>query len=449
MNQLLANLEDWQCLNDTQTELLTEHFHQAARLSQSIYLSQQRWQVYVNALAVLGFERWLQLRAPDLNLRVEESLIWQPNYANLLSSACNIWVDNFKLCILTSSNLTDENSIPFAVFDVPCFTAHLYVLMQVLEEQQQVAVSGFISYEDYCRYQQTANLKVEQDWTYTIPENWFNSDANGLLLNLRCLSADAIQLPVITSVSLNNHVVKGVGIGEQGVGRKENNNQEIDSVTVLKQKLIKLESQLKNKYPWQLLTVEEGCTLFNSSELIDFAYKAAAPSPLQPLINVSYWLNNQIDAITTELGWVLMPSLKLSAIRSLENFDRIRSGLEQRGVHIPAMARGAYRDLECGNSTNLRLYAITWVLSENSENSEWVLLVALGSQSQASMPETLKLEVRDETELLIEQELKDTSQAILYAQVIGNYGERFYVNVTVNEETLIEIPPFGFKLEIR
>ena len=426
MIQPLPNLEDWQSLNETQTELLAEHFHQAARLSQSIYLSQQRWQVYVNALAVFGFERWLKERSPDLNLRIDESFIWQPKYANLLPSACNIWVDNFKLCILTSSNLTNEHSIPFAVFDVPRFTAHLYILMQVMEEQQQVAVSGFISYEDFCRYQQTAELEVEQDWTYTIPENWFNSDANALLLNLRCLSADAIHLPV-----------------------NVNANQQIETATALKQKLLKFESQLQNKYPWQLLTVKEGFDLLNNSELIDLTYKLVAPSPIQPLINVGYWLNNKIDAMTTELGWVLMPSLKLSAIRSLENFDRVRSGLEQQGVHIPTMAMGAYRDLECGDSTSLRVYAITWLLSEKSDNSEWVLLVALGSQPQAKMPETLKLEVRDETQLLFEEELKDTNQGILYAQVIGNYGERFCVNITVDEDILIEIPPFGFELEIR
>jgi len=428
MKQPLSNSEitdslGWQFLNETQTELSTEHFHKAARLSQSIHFSQQRWQVYINALGVLGFEKWLQERAPDLHIHSEQSSIWQPEYANVLSAACNILVDNFKLCIIIGSNLIDEHSIPFAVFDIPRFASHLYILMQVVEEKEQVTVSGFMSYEQYCRYRETTQLQVEEDWTYTIPQNWFNSDSNALLLNLRCLSSDAIELPIAQ------------------------NNSEADTITALKQKLIKLESQLKNKYPWQLLTVQEGIDLLNNSELIDWVYEAVAPSPIQPLINVGYWLSNRIDEITAELGWVLMPSLRLSEIRSLENFDQVRTGLEQQGVHIPAIARGAYRDLECNESTSLRLYAITWVLSETSENPEWVLLVALGSQPQTIMPKTLKLEVRDETELLFEQELKDTSQGILYAQVVGNWGERFWVNVTVDEETVIEIPPFGFELE--
>ena len=192
-NSELTDLLDWECLNETQTELLTEHFQQAARLSQSIHFSQQRWQVYINALAVLGFQEWLKERAPDLQLSTEQSSIWQPEYANLLPAACNIWVDNFKICIITGSNLIDEHNIPFAVFDIPRFTAHFYVLMQVIEEKEQVAIIGFISYEQYCRYQQTAQLPIESDWTYSIPQSWFNSESNALLLNLRCLSADAIQ----------------------------------------------------------------------------------------------------------------------------------------------------------------------------------------------------------------------------------------------------------------
>ncbi|AFY57569.1 Protein of unknown function (DUF1822) [Rivularia sp. PCC 7116] len=423
LNSDFIDLFDLQSLNETRIELLTEHLRKAARLSQSISNVQQRWQVYINALAVLGFEQWLFERAPDLQIESEQSSIWQPKYANLLPAGCNIWIDKFKLCIITGSNLIDEHSIPFAIFDIPDFAAHLYVLMQVVESKQQVAISGFLSYEQYCQYRQAAKLQIEQDWTYTIPQTCFNQDANDLLLNLRCLAADAIQLPLSTNIAP-------------------------ETVRILKQKLLKLKSQLKHKYPWQLLTVEEGITLLSSPELIDWVYENSAPSPIQPLINVANWLGNQVDAMTTELGWILMPSLRLSEMRSLENFDQVRTGLEQQGVQIPVTARGAYQDLECNEDSSLRLYAITWLLdSTTRDKPEWILLVVLGSQPQSSMPKTLKLELRDETQLLFEQNLKDTSQGILYAQVVGNYGERFWINITINEEIVVEIPPFAFELE--
>lgn len=420
-NSELTDLLDWECLNETQTELSTEHFQQAASLSQSIHFSQQRWQIYINALAVLGFEQWLKERAPDLQLRIEQSCIWQPEYANLLPAACNIWVDNFKICIITGSNLIEEHRIPLAVFDIPRFTAHFYILMQVIEEQEQVAITGFLSYEQYLNYQQTAQLPIESDWTYTIPQSWFNSDSNALLLNLRCLSANAIQLPVIQD------------------------NSEVDN-TALQQKLLNLDSRLHNQNIWQLLTVQEGINLLNNSELVNWVYQTITPSPIQPLINAGNWLNDKVDEITQELGWLLIPSLKLSKLRSSKDFKQVRTALKQQGVNIPADAKGAIRDLECNENKYLRLYAITWLLNENSDNSEWVLLIVLGSQPQKTMPKTLKLEVRDETELLFVQEVKDTSRGILYAQVVGNQGEPFWVNITVDEHTLIEIPPFGFEL---
>ncbi len=419
----LTDLLDWQSLNETHTELSPEHFQKAARLCKSIPLPQQSWQVYLCALGVLGFEQWLNQRAPDLHLQQRNATIWQPPYANLIAAACNISVGNFKLCLVTASNLTEEQSIPFAVFDIPDFAAHFYVLMQVEEEEEQVAVSGFMSYEQYQKYKESEGLQIDTDWTYTLPSTTFNPDPDALLLNLRCLEADTIRLPFPLAAVENNTIV------------------------ALRQKLTNLKSGLQTQHPSQLLTVKEGTTLLSNPDLIDWAYQAASGSFAPPLINVGYWLRNRIDAVAQELGWMLMPpSLVLLKMRSLsDNFHKIRAGLEKQGIHIPPEARGAYRDLGYERG-GFRLYAITWVLSETSE-PEWMLLIVLGSQPQAQMPKTLKLKVRDETQPLFTQSLSDTRQGILYAQVIGNWDERFWVTVTADDEAVFEIPPFGLKLE--
>lgn len=426
INQPTSNLDfndyfDWHSLNDTRTELLPEHLQQALRLSQSIHLSQQRWSIYLCALGTLGFEQWLKERAPDLEIHSDSASIWHPATANLLAAACNIQVGAFKICVITASIFNDQHSIPNAVFDIPDFAAHFYVLMQVEEEEQQAAISGFMNYEQYLNYQATARLQVEQDWTYTLPQTWFNSDPNALLLNLRCLNPNAIQLPAnIPSIQTN-------------------------TVVALKQKLARIKPQLQNQHPWELLTVNEGITLLSNPSLMNWVYKATTPSVVQPLINVGLWLNNQIDTVAQELGWMLMPLPALSQLRSLqENFDQIRASLEQQGVYIPSSARGAFRDLD-SEQGSLRMYAITWELTETPDNPEWTLLIALGCQPQTQIPNTLTLEVRDETQQLFEQSLSDTSQGILYAQVIGNWNERFWVTVTA-DDAVFEIPPFGLEL---
>ena len=252
-------------LNETRTELLPEHFQKAAQLSQSIPLSQQRWQVYLCALGVLGFEEWLKQRVDDLEVDIDLASIWQPAYANLFSAASNIRVGKFKICLLTASNFTNEHSVPFAVFNIPDFAAHFYVLMQVNEEQNQVEISGFINYEQFCNYQAStqasAKLQINPDWTYNIPQTWFNPDANTLLLNLRCLDANAIQLPVATSAIEND-------------------------IKLLQQKLIKLKSQLQTRHLWELLTIPEAKILLSNPDLINWIYKISSTSPLHLLINV-------------------------------------------------------------------------------------------------------------------------------------------------------------------
>lgn len=428
INNPTSNLDftddfDWYSLNQTQTELLPEHLQRSLSLTESIHLSQQRWAVYLCALGTLGFEQWLKERAPDLEIQIDSASIWQPAIANLVAAACNIQVGAFKICVITASVFNDQHSIPHAVLEIPDFAAHFYVLMQVQEEEQQVAISGFINYEQYRSHQQTAKLQIERDWTYTLPQSLFNSNPNALLLNLRCLNPDAIQLPANIPV-------------------------EINKVVALKQKLIRLKPQLKKQYIWDLLTVNESITLFSNPDLINWVYQAAKPSLLQPIINVGSWLNNQIDTVTQELGWLLMPLPAFSEMRSVrslqESFDPIRASLEQQGVYIPASARGAYRDLDSPQSS-IRMYAITWEVTETPDNPEWTLLIVLGSQPQSTIPNTLTLEVRDETQQLFEQSLTDPSQGILYSQVIGSLNEQFSVIVTA-DDNVFEIPPFGLGL---
>jgi len=416
------DLIDWDCFNESRIELQPKDWQKSGHLSQSINQPEQRWQVYLCGLGVLGFQQWLQERGFNPNqININQSSVCQPAYANLIAAACNIQVGHFRVCLITASKFTNQHSFPFAVFDIPKLTAHFYILMQVDEEQNQVAVSGFINYEQYLHYQTTSNLEIESDWTYTLPESLFNQDINTLLLNLRCLDADAIQLPTKLTTSQTEKLA-------------------------LQQKLEIIKPQLQTKQIWELLTPKEGKILLNNPELINWVYEASSPSLIQPLINVGLWLKNQIDTVAQELGWMLMPSFIPSQMRDLnQGFDTIRSSLEAKGVHIPITASGAFRDLDsdCGS---LRLYAIMWVLEQTSDTQEWMLMITLGSQLHTAMPKNIKLEICDDTQTIFSDVLVDTSQSLLYAQVIGTINESFQVTVTV-EDTVFEVPRFGMNWE--
>lgn len=401
------DLPDWSALNPAQVELSPKQMQQAAQYSQSVQYPDQRWKVYQSALGMLGFEQWLTERSPELRTRFEEASIVRSSYANLIAEVTQIQVGAFKICVIPISD-ADQIDVSIAVFELPEFTAHFYVLTQAIDEEERVAISGFLTYDQFRQHQ--SGLQANSDWTYTLSLDWFNTDANSLLLNLRCLDADAIRLPAL---------------------------ERSRSTIALREKLATL--NLQNQAPWEVLTPEEGLTLLSDPTLVDSLYA------VQPPMNVGLWLSNQMDTIAQQFGWMWMPTL--SAVRSLrEDFDSIRSTLEQQGIQIPAIARGAYRTLR-SNQGSFRLYAVTWLVSEAADQREWMLLVALGAEPNTTMPSSLKLSIRDDSVLLFEQTLEERDRSVLYAQVLGNCDETFRVTITANQSDVFEIPPFGFDLD--
>ncbi|MGG6268891.1 DUF1822 family protein [Leptolyngbya sp. AN03gr2] len=400
----------WDALDRAQIELLPEQIQQAAQFSSLILDFEQCWQAYLAALATFGFQQWIRERSPELNTQFDQASIWREGYANLMAEACNIQVGAFKVCLIPVGNQIDHQiKVSIAAFDLPEFVAHFYVLVQVLEEEEKVGIVGFLNYNQF--RQHLGALNPLSDWTYAVPFDWFNPNASALLLNFRCLEPSAMRLPVLEAPR---------------------------STIALREKLAT--QNLRDQLPWTVLSIEEGLTLLSDPSLVKLLYSDDPPS-----INVGLWFRDQIDEIAQNLGWLLLPSPGLPSLRSLEDdFEGIRSFLESEGVDIPATARGAYQILQFGQE-RFRLYAVTWIPLETS--SEWVLLIALSTEPGSLMPQSLKLSIQDETEILFERTLQENNESVVYAQVLGSRNERFRVTVTVNQTNILEIPPFGFQVD--
>ncbi|NJR65653.1 MAG: DUF1822 family protein [Leptolyngbyaceae cyanobacterium CRU_2_3] len=187
--------EHWESQPPRVMTLLPEQVQQAADWCQPVSNPNQQWQVYLNALALLGFKQWLHQRAPELTLIDEQCSIQYPIYASLINAVYHLQVGEFKLCILAIGSLTDTQiSIPRAVLDLPEFAAHWYVLVEVLEDAEQACVYGCSSYDTLA--QQVDSLSVELDWNYAVPLQWFTLEPDVLLLSLRCLNSQAMSLPI-------------------------------------------------------------------------------------------------------------------------------------------------------------------------------------------------------------------------------------------------------------
>lgn len=412
---------------------------QAVQLSHPIRREAQQWQTYLNALALFGFEQWLSERAAELPINREHCSVLQPQYANVMEVVCNLRVGEFNLCLVAIGSLSDQTiDLPRAVVDLPEFTAHFYVVLEILEEQEQAKVWGFLRHDQLISLRQSVNLPAERDWTYALPAAWFDYNPDHLLLHLRCLEPAAIPLPQAPT-------------------------NRLATLAAMQAELMALLPRLQSPDAqlWQVLTWEQGAAVLTSPELLDWLYQLQtkdAPSLIrrstdvlqlltQPAMNLGRWLQDELDEIAQSLSWVLLPSLPTATtpLRSPgEEIDVILTQLGRTGMAIPSQARGGYKDLSLAEAP-LRLYIVTWPHLSPENVPEWTLLLILGAQSGHNLPHGTRLRVSDQTDVLLERVLEqNVNDSHLYARVAGTWDEKFLVTLGLDSGPALTLPPFTF-----
>ncbi len=444
--QMKLDLEFEVFSSDETIELSPAIIQQALNLSSKISNEQRQWQTYLNVLALGGFEEWLASRTTDLTLNSANCSVFKPALANALDAVAHLSVGEFKLCLLVTGSLTDEEvSLPRVLVDLPEFIPHFYVLVEVQEELETASIQGFLSYSQLQAQQDKQRLIPETDWTYSLPLTWFEGSPDDLLLNLRCLEPTAITLPEPD---------------------KERPMQLARMRSQLEALLPKLQSP--DTELWQVLTWEQGAVVLTHPELLHWVYQiqhSSSPTPIasvqkhladtlqlltQPAVNAGRWLMGELDELAQELSWVLLPTVApMRALRSpVEEFEAIVTQLRQKYEQIPLEARGAYRDLRLGGMP-LRLYAVTWPLYSEA-TPEWTLLLILGAMPGTHLPLGVQLRVSDQTGILVQQVLDPQQQdSYFFTRVVGNLEEKFIVTVSLPSGIEQTLPPFSFNPEAR
>jgi hypothetical protein len=418
------------------------HIESARQLTLQIPNESRRWQTYLNALALFAFEEWLLERAPELSIDREQCSIFQPQYANAIEAVCNFQVQGFKLCLIAMGTLTDTAiAFPRAVLDLPEFTAHFYIVVEVIEELEQATLQGFARYDHLSEYYRLSQLPAEPNWTYRLPMAWFDSNCDELLRSLCFLQPGAIALPPIpryppaTSPAIHTEL------------------------EALLPQLQSPESKL-----WDVLTWEQGAALLRNSELLNQLLvvprretetaqnlantKTKLQQLKEPLVNVGLWLRDEINEFAQTLSWVLLPTFAPEAVplRSpTQELEVILKQLERTGTNIPLVARGAYSDLKLAENA-LRLYAVTWPRLSPENLPAWTLLLILGATPGTSLVGGVKLLLSDKSHVLLERVLEpNTEETYLYAQVAGTWDEAFMVTITTKPGESLTLPPFVFR----
>ena len=450
MNSLSNLTDEWvEFENLTETiPLEPEQFDHAVELSEQIGNEARKWQVYLQALALLSFEEWLQQREPEISLERERASVLQPQYANAINAVCNLNVGEFKVCLIPNISFSDEEVIvPRAIIDLPEFTAHFYVVIGIEEELEVAAIRGFLRHDQLVNYQ--PQLQAEADWTYQLPLALFNREPDELLLYLQCLEPTAIPLPEIPT-----------------------NRQA--TLARMQAALLALLPQLRNRPLWQVLTWEQGVAVLTTPDLLNWLYQSLTENAAnltnhlsdllqiltQQAVNVRHWLCYQTNELVQILSWEVLPpssmrgdglirelptaSLPRSESSLTQNLDEILRDISfNNNLEIPEIAGRAYRELSLVGS--LRLYAVIWPVEDDNG---WILLLILTANPGAEPPYGFNLRLSDQTGILTQDELQpDSIHDYIFALVTGSYQDKFLATITSATGEVQTLPPFEFPSE--
>lgn len=201
-NKDMLNSTDIRLLLTESIWLEAEHFKSAKQISDGhrpakgdrVNNEADKWQTYLNALALLGFEEWLSTRITQQSIKRDSNISY-------------LKVGEFKLCLIATENILDEEvNLAVELVQTPELAAHFYVLLEVLEEQEEVIIRGFLRYDELINYRTRVKLQP-RDGFYQLPLAEFDPEPNHLLFYSRFLEPTAIPLPVVTETKAEENLV--------------------------------------------------------------------------------------------------------------------------------------------------------------------------------------------------------------------------------------------------
>jgi hypothetical protein len=116
----------------------------------------------------LGFEQWLEKRAPSHCLDRTQCI-------NHIGAVYNLKIDEFKLNLIVKEQVLDEVvEIPREALEQPALVAHFYVLLEVCEEQERLMIRGFLRSDRLINYCHRVSDSLQNGY-YQIPLSVFDS----------------------------------------------------------------------------------------------------------------------------------------------------------------------------------------------------------------------------------------------------------------------------------
>ena len=174
-------------------ELTSEHFNLARSHSSQLSEEQTQWRAYIHLLALYACQDWFSETLPDAQISTLKNNSTVLNY---------LTVEDSKVCIIAKEHILDEQlHIPRIVVDSANhleLCAHYYVWVEVLEEEQEVLIRGFLRYDELIEtieqfsQIQSSQIQSETDEDFALPLAALNDEPNHLLSYVQYVDPDAI-----------------------------------------------------------------------------------------------------------------------------------------------------------------------------------------------------------------------------------------------------------------
>lgn len=167
-----------------------ETLDEARFMSHQTINEANQWSRYLNTLALDGFEKWLKERRPNAIINKETNLEFE--------NICFLYIGEYRLClIVVDKQVDDVVNIPVPLLTSNNNTAHFYVLVEVVEEEEQVNLHGFLRYDLLTKYFQQGNITLQIDGNYELALSSLDGELKNLLQYISFLAPSAIKLPAI------------------------------------------------------------------------------------------------------------------------------------------------------------------------------------------------------------------------------------------------------------
>lgn len=273
--------------------LESESFEEARVISEKFFNQFgeiNQWKIYLNALARLGFEKYLKERNPNIKIN-------QDSAAHPIDDVCYLNIGEFRLCLIIVDNLIDDFiTVPEEVITSPKRVAHFYVLLEILEEEEQLNIHGFLRYDQLLKYCQSINLDAKSNSYYQLPLSWFDPEVNNLLLYSRFLSPTAIPLPSVAEVNntATQNLTQATSISSKA--RVNLTNWWLEIFEEGWQSTKNVLKTLDNNYVWGYARSHSRVNHYSGAKKLDFGLLLNGQT-LALVLNLKRLENNEVDVL--------------------------------------------------------------------------------------------------------------------------------------------------------